>query len=173
MRRRTALRLCGWAAAVAVVLTGLSVAYPGGLGGFVADVCCYEQNAEQLEEQQSSGRDLDVAIKARADRAELLDELGDGLIAGTVRLREAADFYLSVVRGDPDFFRRYRDHLPGATDVERMAVALLRAAFFSPHSESARRSLLARFHAEFGVEYPLPIPPPVGNEFTAVHTSHP
>lgn len=173
MRRRTVLRICCWVGAVLLAVTGVSAAYPGGVVGLGGDVWCHERNVEWLKEQKSSGEDIDAAISTRADRVRSLNELSGALAGGTVRLRDAAAFYLSVVSAEPKFFDQYRNSLPGASDLERMAVALLRAAFSAPHSTSSRQSLLTQFQVEFGSAYPLPLPPPAGSQFTSARNTHP
>ncbi len=173
MRRRTAFRISAWVTAALLAFTGVSVAYPGGVVGLVHDVCCHEQYVGQIKEAKSSGQQIDTAIRTRADRVRSLDGLSSALADGTVRLRNAADFYLSVVSAEPTFFDQYRNSLPGSSDLERVAVALLRAAFSTPHSASSRQSLLTQFHAEFGSEYPLPLPPPAESRLTSDHNTHP
>lgn len=165
--------MCGWVGAALLAFAGVSAAYPGGVCGLAGDVWCHERNVEWLSEQEDAGQHIDAAIGARADRVRSLNELGEGLAGGTVRLRDAADFYLSVVSAEPQFFEQYRNSLPGASDLERVAVALLRAAFSSPHSTSSRQSLLTQFHAEFGSEYPLPLPSPGVSQFTSDRNTQP
>ena len=173
MRRRTALRVCGWVGAVLLAFTGVTAAYPGGVCGLAGDAWCHERDTEWLNEQLSSGQDIDAAIITRADRVRTLNELSEGLAGGTVRLRDAADFYLSVVSAERQFFEQYRNSLPGSSDLERVAVALLRAALSSPHSAPSRQSLLTQFQAEFGSEYPLPVPSPGVSQFTSDRNTHP
>lgn len=173
MRRRTALRMCGWVGAVLLAFAGVTAAYPEGVCGLAGDVWCHERNVEWLNDQEDAGEHLDAAISTRADRVRSLNELSEGLAGGTVRLRDAAHFYLAVLSAEPQFFEQYRNSLPGSSDLERVAVALLRAAFSSPGSTPSRQSLLTQFRAEFGSEYPLPLPPPDESQFTAGRNTHP
>ncbi|MCU0706270.1 MAG: hypothetical protein MUF18_20090 [Fimbriiglobus sp.] len=163
MQYRTCLRVGGCILVGGVVFAGTDATYPGGAQRLVADVRDYSYHSQDLAESTQHGERLSAKVDRTNDRILLKQEICRQLAGGLIRLDQAAETYLLMLGEDPRLLERFREVLPGESDVERVAVSILRDVLAtSPSNSTNRQSLLDQFRVTYGRDYPSPPLDPVG-----------
>jgi hypothetical protein len=140
------------------VLTGLFGA--GGLTALALGFGCAGDHLtlNPLSPQEAESRRLAVALDDARERSAITEVQVSALIAGRVRLVDAAREFLAAHEKSPAISAYFVTHYPDQTPLEHAARDLANRAHVRVGDQGAREQLAQRLTAEFAAQFPTRAP---------------
>lgn len=134
--------------AVAILLT-----YPGGISAAYTDLCCFDEDSHQMEDDQVTGVDLSVRTHAIAERIALKESLVTELIEGRTTLAAVAERFHKLNRDVPACMSAVRMKYPEMSDDERMTMNVLDFVKVRDLTPTQLDAVLGRLNTEYEQMY--------------------
>ncbi|MGL6094926.1 MAG: hypothetical protein ACRC7O_03860 [Fimbriiglobus sp.] len=104
---------------------GILLTYPGGISAAYSDICCFDDHAHQLTDEQAAGADLTARTHVIAERINIKEGLVSDLVDGRTTLAAVADRFYELNRDVPACMGAVRSKYPDVPDDERIALNVL------------------------------------------------
>lgn len=144
LARKLTVPATAFATAVGVLLT-----YPGGISAAYSDICCFDDHAHQLSDEQAAGADLTARTHVIAERINIKEGLVSDLIDGRTTLAAVAERFHELNRDVPACMAAVRSKYPDLDDDERIALNVLDFVRVRELPPAKHELVFARLAAEY------------------------